>query len=381
MSYIEGVDRQQSTFFPATLDDYIREDNPVRFIDAYVDHLDMEELGFSHATLKETGRPPYHPTIILKLYIYGYLNKLRSSRLLEKAAQRNVELMWLLLMLAPDFKTIADFRKDNIEPLKKVFREFTLFSKEQDLFGCELEAIDGSKFLAVNHNNKAYTRKRLQERLNAIDEKITEYFTQLEKEDQKEDLLPIVSGEQLKKLITNLQDRKQQFERLQQQLEQSGETQVSLTDPESRLMRTGHKGNDVCYNVQFAVDAKHHLVAEFDVTNDTNDQNQLSRMATKAKEALAVDHLAVVADMGYYKETELKQCRDANITCYIPEPNKSNNKRLGLYTNKDFRYDAEEDCYICPANHRLTSRTECLKNGKQMRFYEGTICKSCHLRS
>ena len=381
MSYIQGVDRHQSTLFPAVLDDYIGDDNPVRFIDVYVNNLDLTKLGFTHAQENGTGRPPYHPADLLKLYMYGYLNKTRSSRLLEKTTQRNVEVMWLVQRLTPDFKTIADFRKDNLEPLKKVCREFTLLCKEFDLFGSELVGIDGSKFAAVNHTNRTYTRKRLKKKLEEIDKNITEYFTQLECEDQKEKHVVTFSGDDLKERVAQLQEYKTRLEQIQNDLEQSGETQVSLTDPDSRMMVTTQGGTDISYNVQFAVDEKHKLIVDFEVTNAVNDQNQLFHMARKAKETLGVERLSVVTDMGYYTELELKQCNDEKITCYIPEPNKSNNKRKGLFTNKDFHYDAEQDCYICPANQQLTYRTQCLKRGKLMKFYEGTVCKTCHLLS
>lgn len=381
MNYIQGTDRHQSALFPQVLDDYIGADNPVRFIDAYVDQLDLKALGFTHATGNATGRPPYRPGDLLKLYVYGYLNKTRSSRLLEKATQRNVELMWLLQQLTPDFKTIADFRKDNLASLKKVCRDFILLCKELDLFGCELVAIDGSKFAAVNHTSRTYTRKRLERKLGEIDKKVADYFTQLEREDQNEARVPCVSANELKERITNLQAHKARLAQIQQDLEKSGELQVSLTDPDSRMMVTTQGGTDICYNVQFAVDAKHKLIVDFEVTNDVNDQQQLAHMAHQAKETLGVDRLSVVADMGYYKEEELKQCSDEQITCYVPEPNKSNNKRLGLFTKKEFRYDAENDCYLCPANERLIYRNQCLKSGKQMRFYEGTVCTTCTMRS
>lgn len=380
MGYIEGENRHQSVLFPETLDDYIGNDNPVRFIDAYVDQLDLADFGFTHAIPCDTGRPPYEPGVILKLYLYGYLNKIRSSRMLEKATQRNVELMWLLRKLTPDFKTIADFRKDNAPCLKQVFRNFTILCKDLELFGCELIGIDGSKFSAVNHTQRNYTKKKLHQRLAAIEQTIQEYLARLDHEDTNESSVPPIVPGSLHDKIAHLEQYQHNLEQLQKHLDESGQTQISLTDPDSRLMRTGQQGKDMSYNVQVAVDAKHKLIAEFDVTNDANDQNQLSRMVIKAKEALGVQQLAVTADMGYYKELEIKRCHDEGVTCYVPYPTKSTNSSKGLFTNKDFRYDREHDCYFCPANQQMTYRTACIKSGKQMKFYEGNSCKQCNLR-
>jgi transposase/macrodomain Ter protein organizer (MatP/YcbG family) len=381
MNYITGEDRQQSTLFPAVLDEYIRDDNPVRFIEAFVGHLDLKKLGFHHTELPATGRPPYQPSDLLKLYIYGYLNKTRSSRQLEKATHRNVEVMWLVRKLTPDFKTIADFRKENLAALKQVCREFTVVCKKLELFSCELEAIDGSKFAAVNHSGRTFTKKRLKEKLEEIDKKVTEYFTQLDCADTTEAQTVRLSAAELNERIAKLQERKILYEQLQEELTKSGEKQISLTDPDSRLMMSRQGGADVGYNVQVVVDEKHKLIVDYEVTNEGNDQNQLSAMAHKAKETLGVEHLSVVTDMGYYKETEIQQCHENHITCYLSEPNKSTNTRLGLFTNKDFRYEKEQDCYICPAQQQLPYRTQCMKSGKQMKFYEGTTCKTCALRS
>lgn len=317
MEHKRGKDRSQSVLFPEIVDEYVSAENPVRFIEAYVESLDLVGLGFQHARVAETGRPPYHPGDMLKLYIYGYLNRTRSSRELEKATHRNVEVMWLLRKLQPDFKTIADFRKDNTEALKRVCREFTLLCKKLNLFGGELVAIDGSKFSAVNHNSRSYTKAKLQGLLRQIDEKIERYFTRLESEDTTEDAARIGEKHSLREHIANLQEHKAELEELQNTLNESGETQITLTDPDSRMMRTGHQGKDVCYNVQIAVDAKHKLIVANDVTNELNDLHQLSMMAQAAKEILGVEHLDVTADKGYYNETQIDQCEQGNISCYI----------------------------------------------------------------
>jgi transposase len=363
------------------VDDYISNENPVRFIDAYVDSLDVEQLGFHHAKTAETGRPPYHPRDLLKLYLYGYLNRIRSSRELEKATQRNVELMWLLCRLTPDFKTIADFRKDNPEAMKKVCREFTLLSKKLDLLGGELVGIDGSKFSAVNHNSRSYTRQKLQRLIKEIDKKIETYFTRLESEDKSEEHHRAPQQSILSEYITNLQAHKAELEKLQQTPMESGETSLSLTDPDSRLMKTGKHGNDVSYNVQIAVDAKHKLIVASDLTNEANDLHQLSPVAQAAKEILEVEHLAVTADKGYYNETQIAECEQHNISCYIPEQEKSQNKALGLFTDKDFQYDLKNNSYFCPAKEQLTYRGEFVKGNKLVKAYESRSCKQCMLRT
>ena len=381
MEHKRGKDRRQSVLFPEIVDEYVSAENPVRFIEAYVESLDLLGLGFEHARVAETGRPPYHPGDMLKLYVYGYLNRTRSSRELEKATHRNVEVMWLLRKLQPDFKTIADFRKDNTEALKRVCREFTLLCKKLNLFGGELVAIDGSKFSAVNHNSRTYTKKKLQQLMKEIDEKIETYFSQLESADTRESTVAVRQTHSLREHIAHLQERKAEMEELQKTLTDSGERQISLTDPDSRLMTTGKHGNDVCYNVQIAVDAKHKLIVAHDVTNEANDLHQLEPMAQAAKEILNVERLDVTADKGYYNETQIAHCEQQNISCYIPEQEKSQNKALGLYTDRDFQYDATHDWYLCPAGEQLTYCFETIKGNKQIRVYESTACKRCVLRS
>jgi len=302
MRYVEGYDRKQQLLLPESIEEYITTDNPVRFIEAYIDGLDMAKLGFRYAVTEDTGRKPYDPADLLKLYLYGYLNKTRSSRQLEKATYRNLELIWLLRKLHPDHKTIADFRKDNTQALKKMCREFTLLCHHFKLFGGELIAIDGSKFSAVNHNNRSFTKKKLLKLLQEIDAKIAAYLNGLDQQDQIETKIPGVTAASLQEKITQLQAHKAEVEKLQAQLEASGETQISLTDPDSRLMQTAAFGTDVCYNVQIVTDAKHKLIVTHEVTNDHNDRNQLSHMATQAKEILGVDEIEATADTGYFKK-------------------------------------------------------------------------------
>src|SRR5574341_856620 len=381
MSYIQGVDRNQSLMFPELVDDYIKDDNPVRFIDAYVDSLDLAKLGFTHATTKDTGHKPYHPGDLLKLYIYGYLNKIRSSRQLETATHRNIELFWLLRKLHPDFKTIADFRKDHTKAIKQACREFTLLCKKLDLFGGELIAIDGSKFSAVNHSGRAYTQNKLALILKEIDEKIDAYLKGLDHQDQVEIKLHGLSAEQLQEKIANLKIHRAEVEKIQAQLAASGESQITLTDPDSRLMHSSSKGTDVSYNVQIATDSKHKLIVAHEVTNDCDDSQQLANIAIQAKEILGVESLDATSDKGYYNEEKIKACDDQNINCYVPKPERSQNKKRGLYTKQDFQYDAANDRYICPAKQELTFRGESTDHAKVIKVYEGVACRGCALRA
>ena len=380
MGYIEGQDRKQTVLFPEVLDDYISEENPVRFIDVFIEGLDLSELGFGRAIPKEMGRPPYDPGDLLRLYVYGYLNRTRSSRQLEREARRNVELMWLMRKLRPDFKTIADFRKDNPQALKKVCREFTLWCKRLELFGGELVAIDGSKFGAVNSPKRNFTEKKLRRMIREIDDKIDQYLKDLDRQDKQEAGQQSLSREQLKKKIERHKERRAQYEQLKSDLEQSGESQVSLTDPESRSMRVGH-GVEISYNVQIVVDQKNKLLVEHEVTNEVIDLGQLSPMAKKAKETLGVETLEVVADRGYYNGEEVKACAQSGITTYVPKSNTSSNLKRGLFTKEDFIYEPDKDCYRCPAGKELSYRYQTLEQGRLMRSYEISGCKSCELIS
>lgn len=380
MGYIEGEDRKQTVLFPEVLDDYIREENPVRFIDVFVEGLNLSELGFLKAIPKETGRPPYDPGDLLRLYVYGYLNRTRSSRQLEREAGRNVELMWLMRKLRPDFKTIADFRKDNAQGIKKICREFTLWCKRLELFGGELVAIDGSKFRAVNSSKRNFTEKKLRRMLKELDGKIDQYLKALDRQDQQEAGQRGLSPEQLKDKIEQYQQRRTQYEQIKSNLEQSEESQVSLTDPESRSMRVGH-GVEVSYNVQIVVDHKHKLVVEHEVSNEVTDQGQLSTMAKKAQETLGVQTLEVVTDRGYYNGEEVKACEQSGMTVYVPKPNNSSNLKRGLFTKEDFLYEPQKDCYRCPAGKELSYRYQSLEQGRQMRTYQISGCKSCELKS
>jgi len=380
MAYIQGVDRKQVILFPEVIDDYIEEDNPVRFIDAFVDSLDLKKLEFKYSDLKPTGRPPYNPGDMLKLYIYGYLNQVRSSRRLEKETYRNVEVMWLLKKLKPDFKTIADFRKDNKSAIKKVCKEFTLLCKKLDLFGGELVAIDGSKFKACNSKKRNFNEAKLRKRIKEIEAKIDEYLSELENNDKKEANISKVTAEELNTKMGMLKERKEEYENLLRNLDASGESQISLTDPDSRAM-VNNQRIEVCYNVQTTVDDKHKLILDHEVTNEVKDSKQLSKMAKRAKKILGVDELKVLTDRGYYDAVEIKECIDNGIIPYIPKPESTVSKKIDIpkpeFYGNEFKYDAERNVYICPRGSVLTYGGTATIHGKRMRLYKSKDCISC----
>jgi transposase len=382
MDYIEGSNRNQLILFPQSLDEYISEDNPVRFIDAFVESLDLKELGFRHSVLQETGRPPYHPSVLLKLYVYGYLNRIRSSRLLEKEANRNVEVIWLTGRLAPDHKTIANFRRDNGKAVREVCRAFTRFCRDLDLFGGELVAIDGSKFKAVNNKGRNFTDRKLKRTMKDIDKKIDAYLQELDENDAKEPEERKLTAEELKEKIKTLRERMKKYKGFQKQMEESGETQISLTDPDSRSMPVGGgRTTDVAYNVQMSVDEKHKMIVDHEVTNEVTDRSLLRQMSERAKEALGVEELDVLADMGYYDGQQVKECIEEGITPYIHKADTSANRKLGLFAKDDFRYDPEQDCYWCPSGEKLTYRFQTIEKGRGRKYYATPACSQCKLKS
>jgi transposase len=358
--FIDGQHRQQAVLFPNTLDEYVTEENPVRFIDAFVDSLDLSAMGFTHARPLDQGRPPYDPADLLKLYLYGYLNKVRSTRRLERECQRNLEVMWLMGKLAPDFKTIADFRRDNADHLRPVFRELVALCKGLDLLDPQLVAIDGSKFKAMNSFKRSVTPASLRESLATLDEKIARYLRELDENDRKEaqeESLP-AHVPNLKKKIAELKERKQQHEALLHRMESSGETEMSLTDPDCRVMRT-HGSYDLCYNTQIAVEARNKIIVEYDVSNHASDDGELAQMAVRAREALGVERLNVTADKGYYSGAQVQRCVENGITPYVPEMKVRSGaaKRHGLspaFALDKFRYDGTSDTVVCPTGQRLT---------------------------
>ena len=378
MKHRSGLDRTQTLLFPERLEDYIAAENPVRFLDAFVASLDLHGLGFARAHCAATGRPPYDPAALLKLYLYGYLHRIRSSRLLEAECQRNVEVIWLLGKLSPDFKTIADFRKDNLKALKAVSRQFTMLCRKLELFGGQLLAIDGSKFRAVNARDNNFNAGKLQELLAHTEARLAEYYEKLDAADAVEaDGLPLDKAALAEK-IAALQDKRDWHAELLEQLDEE-QKQVSTTDPESRRMPTA-QGNVVGYNAQVAVDSKNKLIAADDVTNEVTDINQLADVALEAKANLELKQAEVVADAGYYNAGEVGRCVEQNIQPLIPKTDTSANTRLGLYGKSKFKFDADRDVYVCPAQGELSYRFSTFELGRELRYYRARGCKSCALK-
>jgi transposase len=375
--FIEGEDRNQATLFPERLDDYVAEDNPVRVIDVFIDDLDISGLGFK-SEAASIGRPGYHPKTMLKLYVYGYLNRVQSSRRLEVEAQRNVELMWLMGRLAPDFKTIADFRKDNGEAIRLVCREFVMLCKKLDLLSNKLVAIDGSKFKAVNSRDRNFTRAKMKRRLAEVEASIERYLSQLEQADQAEP--PADDAQTLQDKVAKLRAELQRLKKLEVRMLEAPDQQLSLTDPDARSMNSRGTGV-VGYNVQSAVDSKHHLIIAHDVSNVGSDRQQLSPMAKEAKAILGTKKLEVVADRGYYNGDEIRACELAGIDAYVPKPTTSPNKAKGQFDRSAFKYIKRSDRYECPAGERLTFRTERMEEGKQIRRYWTSACPGCAIKT
>jgi transposase len=379
--FIEGEDRTQATLFPERLDDYIAEDSAVRVIDVFIDDLDLSGLCFK-VEPNDTGRPAYHPSTMLKIYVYGYLNRVQSSRRLEREAQRNVELMWLTGRLAPDFKTIADFRKDNGEAIRLVCREFVMLCKKLDLFADAFVAIDGSKFKAVNNRDRNFTRAKMKRRLQQIDESIERYLGQIASADRQERSVAEDKTQRLEDKIAALKEEMARLKKLEVRMLQAPDQQISQTDPDARSMATSGRGTGmVGYNVQTAVDAKHHLIVAHEVTNVGHDRTQLSNMATKAQAVIGDAPLTVVADRGYFSGEEILECDKAGITTYLPKPQTSGNLAKGLFGKRDFIYVAHDDEYECPGDERLIYRFTREEKGKKIRRYWSSACPHCPIKS
>ena len=375
--FIKGQDRSQGTLFPERLDDYVEEDNPVRVIDVFIDDLDISGLGFK-AEPAHTGRPGYHPKTMLKLYVYGYLNRVQSSRRLEVEAQRNIELMWLTGRLVPDFKTIADFRKDNPEAIRLVCREFVMLCKKLNLLSEKLVAVDGSKFKAVNSRDNNFTRAKMKRRLKDVESAIERYLARLDETDRTE---PVPDdAKTLQDKVAKLKEEMGRLKKLEVRMLEAPDQQLSLTDPDARSMNSRGTGV-VGYNVQSAVDAKHHLIIAHDVSKVGSDRRQLSKMAKQAKAILDAEKLTVVADKGYYNGDELRECEQNDIVAYVPKPDTSPNKAKGYFNRSRFKYIKEDDEYQCPAGERLPFRMEREERGKKIRRYWSSACGSCAIKS
>jgi len=380
MAFIKGIDRNQRLMFPEYVEDYINDDNPVRVIDEYVETLDFKKMGFTKVTEIRPGAPGYHPGTLMKLYLYGYLNGIRSSRKLENETHRNVEVIWLLRKLQPDFKTIADFRKENKNNLRKVFKDFSLLCRELDLYGGILIAVDGTKIKASNSKKNNYNQKKIDRQVKYIDEKTEEYLKALTDNDTKEEREVKYSAEELREKIKILKERKESYRKMEKELNESGETQISTIDPDSRLMENKKNGLEMGYNVQTAVDSKNKLILDFDVIQNPTDQGNLNSMSQKAKEVLGKeekDTLEVLADKGYYQGEDLKKCEENNTIVYATKQAYSNSTGdKDFYSNK-FIYNKDSDIYVCPAGQKLNRIKHKKKDPDPIKYRNYTACEDC----
>jgi transposase len=378
--FIEGENRNQSTLFPECLEDYVTEDNPVRVVDVFVDELDLGQLGFGRVDPKVTGMPAYHSSILLKLYIYAYLNRVQSSRRIEREAQRNVELMWLTGRLMPDHKTISNFRKDNGKAIRGVCREFVVLCRHLNLFTQALVVIDGSKFKAVNNRDRNFTRAKMKRRLAQVEASLDRYFEQLERADHEESSINEAKTVNLKDKIATLREEMARLKTTEVHIQEAPDKQVSLTDPDARSMKS--RGNGIVgYNVQTAVDAEHHLIVTHEVTNKGSDRGQLTPMATKAREAMDAKDVTVIAEAGYFKRADILLCQEAGMTAFVPRSPNLGNRTKTSFGKKDFHYIPEKDEYRCPANERLIWRMTSEEGGLTLHRYWSTRCEACSLKS
>jgi transposase len=385
MTHLRGPSRSEVQLLPPCLDDFVPANAPVRFVEAYVEGLDLAELGFARVTPHATGRPPYHPADLLKLYLYGYLHRIRSSRRLEAEAQRNLELMWLLRSVRPDFKTIADFRKDNVEAFKGLFKQFNLLCRRLGLFSAELVAIDGSKFTAVNSPRRNFTQAQLAELIRTIEARIDSYLSVMESKDaEAEGSAPAPSAQALQEKINHLKEQKGAYDHLLGELREAGQTQVSLTDADARNMKGPH-GHVVGYNVQVAVDSKHDLIVVEDVVQNGTDFQQLGAMALAAQEQLAAEQLQIVADKGYHRADELAACEKAGIEPIVPAHQTTSGKTAkgqSVFPKQDFHYDPEKNVYHCPGGQTLAAHQRRTSRGLEgVLYYNRSACRNCALKT
>jgi transposase len=380
--FVEGTDRSQSILFPEQLDDYVAEDNIVRVVDAFIEALDLHALGFAGAEPSRTGRPAYHPAVLLGIYIYGYLNRIQSSRRREREAQRNVELMWLTGRLAPDFKTIADFRKNNGNAICQVCRQFVQVCRRLGVFTGSDVAIDGSKFKAVNNRDRNFTNNKLQARIEQLEEGMSRYMEELDRADREPALVPETRVLRIKEKIAALKGQIEGLGELDKKLKATPDQQISLTDPDARSMSTSGRGTaTVGYNVQTAVDTQHHLIVAHEVTNVGHDRTQLATMAKQANEVLRKEGLVVYADRGYFSGPEILACEELGMTPLIAKPLTSGNRAKGLFDKRDFRYLAESDEFQCPAGERAIRRFSVVEKGLLFNKYWSSACPKCSIKS
>jgi len=380
--FIEGEERLQATLLPDCLEDYVSNDNPVRVIEAFIGELDLKVLGFERVEPEATGRPGYHPATLLKIYLYGYLNRIPSSRRLERETQRNLELMWLTERLMPDFKTIAEFRRKNGPAIRAVCAQFVEVCRRLNLFTKAIVAIDGSKFKAVNNRDKNFTRAKAEKRIAQVEASIARYLDALERADREDSDVAEAKTSRLKEKIAGLKRQMHYLKEMQKQVEEAPDSQISLTDPDSRSMATSGKGTGVVgYNVQMAVDAEHHLILAHEVTNIGHDRAQLASMGKKALEATGQAEITALADRGYYNDEEVLACEGTGVSPCVPKTQTSNNPNRGLFSGEDFIYDAKNDRYTCPAGEILAKAAVGAHRKHDFDRYRNlTACLSCELK-
>jgi transposase len=381
--FIQSTDRTQVTLFPEQLEDYVGDDNPVRVVDVFVEQLDLGTLGFARVTPMKTGRPAYHPAILLKLYIYGYLNRIQSSRRLERESQRNLELIWLMGRLTPDFKTIANFRKDNGKAIRMVCSQFVVLCRQLNLLTEATVAIDGSKFKAVNNRDNNFTTNKIKRRREQIEASIERYLSALETADRQEQAdFTAAKIQRLQEKIALLKQQMAKLDTIETELQKTPDKQISLTDPDARSMATSGRGSGmVGYNVQTAVDTKHHLIVVHEVTNVGHDRSQLANMANQAQTAMGASDLNVIADRGYFSSEEIRKCHEAGITAFVPKCVTSGAKADGRFDKADFIYDATKNEYQCPAGQRLIWRFASVEHGLTLNKYWSSHCPQCPIKS
>src|SRR5271169_3637417 len=381
--FIEGADRTQVSLLPECVEDYVAEDNPVRVIEAFVEQLDLRQMGFEGVDPEATGRPAYHPAVLLRIYIYGYLNRVQSSRRLEHETQRNIEVMWLTGRLMPDFKTIADFRRDNGPAIRAVCSQFVMLCRRLNLFTQAVVTIDGSKFKAVNNRDKNFTVAKVGKRIEQVDASIPRYLAALDRADRDENDGAEVKSVRLKEKIAGLRRQMQSLKEMAQQVQAAPDQQVSLTDPDARSMATSGRGTGIVgYNVQIAVDAEHHLIVAHEVINQGYDRHQLAPMAFKAQQAMGHEQITAQADRGYFNGDQVLSCEGTGVTPVVPKTLTSSGVKRGFFTRQDFIYDAEHDHYTCPAGAKLTKARRRADHTEDFDFYRHlSACFTCPLKS
>ncbi len=381
--YVEGRDRSQSFLLPENIDDYVDEDNPGRAVEAFVNALNLAELGFGRAVPADTGRPSYRPSTMLKIYLYGYLNRIQSSRRLEREAGRNLELIWLTGRLVPDFKTIAEFRRKNGPAIRAACRQFVALCRHLDLFTQAVVAIDGSKFKAVNNRDKNFTVAKVGKRMEQVDASIARYLATLDRADREDSDVTEAKASRLKDKIAGLRRQMQFLKEMQRQVEAAPDQQVSLTDPDARSMATSGRGTGIVgYNVQTAVDTKHHLIVAHEVVNEGHDRTQILPMGISAQQATGCKEITVLADRGYFNGDQVLACEDTGVLPCIPKTLTSSSAKRGLFTRREFFYDAAKDHYTCPAGQHLTRAAVRSDRRDDIDHYRHlTACFTCPLKS